>query len=181
MCLAETQRELTVFLVHSEVSIFGSINCERFFSQVNGWASRFWVSHTSAQREEGLLQPEAAQQNWWARSSSPSSLSSCCKIWSVEGQQYWWRLTKLWTVRLEGNRAAKAALPDAVGVAGAETGCPEIDGGRTLTGKSRDGQHTETWKKQRTDTQAVSSKAETEHEHLFQAAHWQWQITEQQW
>lgn len=28
----------------------------------------------SAQREEGLLQPEAEQQNWWAPSSSPSSL-----------------------------------------------------------------------------------------------------------
>lgn len=32
------------------------------------------VGHTSAQREDGLLQPEAAQQNRWALSSAPSSL-----------------------------------------------------------------------------------------------------------
>ena len=69
-------------------------------------------------------------------------LSSCCKLWSVEGQQYWWRLPKLWTVRLVGNRAAKAALLAAVGVVGAEMGCPETNGGRTLTGRARDGRHT---------------------------------------
>lgn len=31
-----------------------------------------------------------------------------------------------------GNRVAKAALDAVVGVVGAETGCPEIDDGRTL-------------------------------------------------
>lgn len=90
-------------------------------------------------------------------------LSSCCKFWSVEGQQYWWRLTKLWTVRLVGNRVAKAALPAAVGVVGAEMGCPEIDDGRTLTGRTRDGRHTQRHGESReTDTQTVSAKADSD-------------------
>lgn len=32
-------------------------------------------------------------------------------------------------------------MPTAVGVLGAEVGCPEIDDGWTLTGRARDGQH----------------------------------------
>lgn len=52
-------------------SPFGSINCDSLFTGI--WASESSVVR-SAQREEGLLQPEAAQQNWWAPSSSPSSL-----------------------------------------------------------------------------------------------------------
>lgn len=57
-----------------------------------------------------------------------------------------------------GNRAAQAA---AVGVAGAEVGCPEMDDGRALTGRTRDGRGTErTQGKQReTDTQTVSEKS----------------------
>lgn len=50
--------------------------------------------------------------------------------------------------------------PAAVGVAGAEVGCPETDDGRTLTARSRDGRGTErTQRKQReTDTQTVSNR-----------------------
>lgn len=68
----------TVFLVHSEVSRFlAALTVIVFFT--GKWASELlWGSVTpqfcSAQREEGLLQPEAEQQNWWAPSSSPSSL-----------------------------------------------------------------------------------------------------------
>lgn len=48
----------------------------------------------------------------------------------------------------------------AVGVAGAEVGCPEMDDGRALTGGTRDGGGTErTQGKQReTDTQTVSRR-----------------------
>lgn len=41
-------------------SLFGSINCDSLFTGI--WASESSVVK-SAQREEGLLQPEAAQQN----------------------------------------------------------------------------------------------------------------------
>lgn len=116
-------------------------------------------------------------------------LSLCCKLWSVEGQQYWWRLMKLWTVRLVGNRAAQAALAAAVGVVGAEVGCPEIDDGRTLTGRTRDGRHTRRRGESReTDIQTVSARAEKrgrergrQREHWLEAAHWKWQIREWQW
>lgn len=62
-----------------------------------------------------------------------------------------------------GNRAAQAALAAAVGVVGAEVGCPEIDEGRTLTGRTRDGRHTRRRGESReTDIQTVSARAERE-------------------
>lgn len=60
-----------LFVSYTVRSPFGSINCDSLFTGI--WASVSSVVR-SAQREEGLLQPEAAQQNWWAPSSSPSSL-----------------------------------------------------------------------------------------------------------
>lgn len=50
------------------------------------------------------------------------------------------------------------APPTAVGVAGAEVGCPEMDDGRTLTGRTRDGRGTQR-KQRETDTQTVSNQA----------------------
>lgn len=60
-----------------------------------------------------------------------------------------------------GNRVAKAALDAVVGVVGAETGCPEIDDGRTLD--REDGRDTQRHGESR-DTQTVSNKAERETE-----------------
>lgn len=53
-----------------------------------------------------------------------------------------------------------AALLTAVGVEGAEVGCPEIDGGRTLTGRTRDGQHTHTHAQTHTHTHTEMEKPE---------------------
>lgn len=74
-----------------------------------------------------------------------------------------------------GNRVAKAALDAVVGVVGAETGCPEIDDGRTLDREDqRRTRHTETWRKQRhTNSQQQSGKRDRDRkkEHWFEAAH----------
>lgn len=132
--------------------------------QLTGWSNRertrWWC------QDLGMFRGDFTAYFWVLTVTRPHwgpYLSSCCKLWSMEGQQYWWRVPKLWTVRLVGNKAAKAALLPAVGVVGAEKGCPETDGGRTLTGRNIDGRQTHTqqsgWSR---ETRAVSAEADSE-------------------